>query len=83
MLAEIEGFFNLVYSHLLELYASDSPEIKIHLETLLQVVSSAPADKAFLKYRMFVTYHLSLACDSYHACLDYQDSSTLYRGHLP
>ena len=68
-LADIEGFFNLVYSHLLELYALDSPEIKIHLDTLLQVVSSAPTDKASLKYRMFATCHLHLACYPYHTCL--------------
>ena len=69
MLADIEGFFNLLYSHLLELYALDSPEAKIHLDTLLQVVSSAPTDKASLKYRMFATFNLRLACYSYHACL--------------
>ncbi|KAK2466003.1 hypothetical protein APHAL10511_001644 [Amanita phalloides] len=47
---EIEGFFNMIYAHLFNLYALDSSEIRSHLNLLLRVISSAPADKASIKY---------------------------------
>ncbi|KAF8638604.1 hypothetical protein AX17_002145 [Amanita inopinata Kibby_2008] len=49
---EIEGFFNMIYAHLLSLYALDSSEIREHVNTLLQIISSAPSDKASIKYRI-------------------------------
>ncbi|KAG7097359.1 hypothetical protein E1B28_004710 [Marasmius oreades] len=49
---EIEGFFNLIYSHLLTLYPENSTESKQHLETILKAVSSAPSEQNFVKYRV-------------------------------
>jgi translation initiation factor 3 subunit M len=49
---EIEGFFNLLYSHLFVLYPADSPETKQYLIALLQTVSSSPTEHAPIKYRI-------------------------------
>ncbi|KAL0059643.1 hypothetical protein AAF712_013608 [Marasmius tenuissimus] len=49
---EIEGFFNLIYSHFLTLYSTDSPEAKKHLETISKAVQSAPSEQNFIKYRV-------------------------------
>ncbi|KAJ8086989.1 hypothetical protein PM082_005814 [Marasmius tenuissimus] len=49
---EIEGFFNLIYSHFLTLYSTDSPEAKKHLETMSKAVQSAPSEQNFIKYRV-------------------------------
>jgi translation initiation factor 3 subunit M len=50
--AEIEGFFNLLYSHLLSLYPADSPERNGFLRELLQTLSSSPSENSAVKYRM-------------------------------
>jgi translation initiation factor 3 subunit M len=49
---EIEGFFNLLFAHLLSLYPIDSPEIRQHLVTLLPVISSSTTENATVKYRV-------------------------------
>ncbi|KII95260.1 hypothetical protein PLICRDRAFT_34102 [Plicaturopsis crispa FD-325 SS-3] len=49
---EIEGFFNLLYSHLFSLFAADSSELKQHLTTLLTTISSSPSEQAAIKYRI-------------------------------
>ncbi|KZP06729.1 PCI-domain-containing protein [Athelia psychrophila] len=49
---EIEGFFNLLYSHLFTLYSADSPEIQEHLTALLQIISSSPSQQSATRYRI-------------------------------
>ncbi|KAJ7591436.1 PCI domain-containing protein [Mycena floridula] len=49
---EIEGFFNLLYSHLFALYSSTSPELKAMLTDLLATIASAPSEHASIKYRI-------------------------------
>ena len=50
---EIEGFFNLLYAHLLNLWPTDSPETKKYVTGLLPIVTSATAESA-IKYRVCV-----------------------------
>lgn len=50
--AEIEGFFNLLYSHLFILWQVDSSETRQHVIYLLNVISSSPSNSASVKYRM-------------------------------
>jgi translation initiation factor 3 subunit M len=49
---EIEGFFNLLYSHLFSTYPADSPETEKYLTNLLQTISSAPPEHTSIKYRI-------------------------------
>ncbi|KAJ3719491.1 PCI domain-containing protein [Lentinula raphanica] len=49
---EIEGFYNLIYAHLLSLYSPSSPEAKQHVDKLLEVISAAPAAQTPIKYRI-------------------------------
>ncbi|KAG1718160.1 uncharacterized protein EDB91DRAFT_1352529 [Suillus paluster] len=49
---EIEGYFNLLFSHLLALWPADSPETKLHISSLLSVLSSSPSDHPSVKYRV-------------------------------
>ncbi|KAL0580738.1 hypothetical protein V5O48_001296 [Marasmius crinis-equi] len=49
---EIEGFFNLIYSHFLALCPPNSSEAKQHLDTILKAVSSAPTEQNYNKYRV-------------------------------
>lgn len=49
---EIEGFFNLIYSHLFVLHPPGTPEAKIYLTSLLQTISSASSDRPSIKYRI-------------------------------
>ena len=51
---EIEGFFNLLYAHLLTLWPIDSPETKKYLSNLFPIITSSPAESA-AKYRMCVS----------------------------
>lgn len=51
--AEIEGFFNLLFSHFLTLYPLDAPETRARLDTLLKAIVSAP-DHTSTKFRMYV-----------------------------
>ncbi|KAH9927090.1 PCI-domain-containing protein [Epithele typhae] len=48
---EIEGFFNLLFSHLLTLYPLDAPEIRTRLDALLKAISSSPGHSS-TKYRI-------------------------------
>ncbi|KAA1473359.1 hypothetical protein DENSPDRAFT_802463 [Dentipellis sp. KUC8613] len=48
---EIEGFFNLLYAHVLTLWPADSEERKTHVAHLLQVIASSPAEHN-IKYRI-------------------------------
>ena len=50
----MEGFFNMIFSHLLSLYPSDSPELKEYLSTLLSIISTASPSQTPIKYRMHV-----------------------------
>lgn len=47
---EIEGFFNLLYAHLLTLWPIDSPETKRRVFNLLPIITSSPESAA--KYRI-------------------------------
>ncbi|KAK0206856.1 PCI domain-containing protein [Desarmillaria ectypa] len=49
---EIEGFFNLLFSHLLSLYPYDSPKTREYITQLLGTVTSAPAQHTAIKYRI-------------------------------
>jgi translation initiation factor 3 subunit M len=51
---EIEGFFNLIYSHLFALHPPGTPEAEAYLMSLLQTISSATSDRPSIKYRMCV-----------------------------
>ena len=49
--AEIEGFFNLLFSHFLVLYPIDAPETRTQLDALLSTISSSP-NHTSTKYHM-------------------------------
>ncbi|KAG0702392.1 hypothetical protein DFH29DRAFT_921438 [Suillus ampliporus] len=49
---EIEGYFNLLFSHLLALWPADSPETKLHVSSLLDVLTPSPSDHPSVKYRV-------------------------------
>ncbi|KAG6373798.1 hypothetical protein JVT61DRAFT_5943 [Boletus reticuloceps] len=49
---EIEGFFNLLYAHLLTLWQVDSSEMRQHILYLLNVISSSPTNSLHIKYRI-------------------------------
>ncbi|KAH7909742.1 hypothetical protein BJ138DRAFT_1173548 [Hygrophoropsis aurantiaca] len=49
---EIEGYFNLLYSHLFTLWSTDSPETKQHISSLLQIISASPSEQSAVKYRL-------------------------------
>ncbi|KAI0650392.1 PCI-domain-containing protein [Trametes meyenii] len=48
---EIEGFFNLLFSHFLTLFPLDSPDTRAHLDPLLKTIVSA-SDHTPTKYRI-------------------------------
>ena len=50
--AEIEGFFNLIYSHLFTFHPPGTPEAKEYLTSLLHTISSTPSDRSSIKYRV-------------------------------
>jgi len=56
---EIEGFFNLLYAHLLSLWPVDSSETKNRVSNLLRIITSSTVESA-TKYRMYV-FRLALA----------------------
>ncbi|KAI0920978.1 hypothetical protein AcW1_004894 [Taiwanofungus camphoratus] len=49
---EVEGFFNLLFSHFLTLLPLDAPETKEQLVTLLQTIATSPEQTTFTKYRI-------------------------------
>ena len=54
LVTEIEGFFNLLYSHLLTLWPIDSPETKSRVSDLLPIITYSTAESA-TKYRVCVS----------------------------
>ena len=50
--SETEGFFNLLYSHILSLFP-DTSKAQEHLGPLLATISSAPSEFPTIKYRMY------------------------------
>ncbi|KAF8263947.1 hypothetical protein EI94DRAFT_1772790 [Lactarius quietus] len=72
---EIEGFFNLLYAHLLDLWPVDSPETKKYVTDLLPIVTSASAEPP-IKYRILTNFFNTLLRESslrlpvYYALLD-------------
>jgi len=64
LVTEIEGFFNLLYAHLLRLWPTDSPETKNRVSNLLPIITSSTGVSA-AKYRMCVfrlTHSISVSC---------------------
>jgi translation initiation factor 3 subunit M len=49
---EIEGYFNLLFSHLLTLWPVNSPEIEHHVSSLLGVLASSPSEHPSVRYRV-------------------------------
>ncbi|TFK25947.1 PCI domain-containing protein [Coprinopsis marcescibilis] len=49
---EVEGFFNLLYAHLLSLFAPGTPELKDLLAALLQTIASPSSDRLSTKFRI-------------------------------
>ncbi|KAI6135191.1 hypothetical protein EDD17DRAFT_45820 [Pisolithus thermaeus] len=49
---EIEGFFNLLFAHLLSLWPNSSPETSQHVTSLLSVLSASPSEQSLVKYRV-------------------------------
>lgn len=72
---EIEGFFNLLYAHLLNLWPIDSPETKKYVTGLLPIVTSATSEST-IKYRILTNFFNTLPQQSslrlpiYNALLD-------------
>ncbi|KAL7282660.1 hypothetical protein ACG7TL_004133 [Trametes sanguinea] len=56
---EIEGFFNLLFSHFLALFSLDAPETRSHLDSLLKTIIAAP-DHTTAKYRILATLFNSI-----------------------
>ncbi|CDO69565.1 hypothetical protein BN946_scf184759.g5 [Trametes cinnabarina] len=56
---EIEGFFNLLFSHFLTLFPLDAPETRSHLDSLLKTIVAAP-DHTPTKYRILATLFNSI-----------------------
>jgi len=84
LVTEIEGFFNLLYAHLLTLWPIDSPETKSRVSDLLPIITYSTAESA-TKYRMCVS---RLALSLLALCLKfmlfskvYRTSSTHFRDH--
>lgn len=63
---EIEGFFNLIFSHLFALYSSDASLLKTTLDDLLNTIASAPSSHTTVKYRMYAV--LQSICKSLIFC---------------
>lgn len=75
--AEVEGFFNLLFSHFLTLLPLDAPETKEQLVTLLQTIATSPEQTTFTKYRMYEDLILSMMMFLVASLvLDYQTCST-------
>lgn len=49
---EIEGYFNLLFSHLLTLWPTNPSEIKHHISSLLSVLTSTPSEHPSVRYRV-------------------------------
>ncbi|KAL1940032.1 hypothetical protein VTO73DRAFT_9367 [Trametes versicolor] len=77
---EIEGFFNLLFSHFLTLYPLDAPETRARLDTLLKAIVSAP-DHTSTKFRILSNLFNSISRRSplrltvYQTLLDYASAN--------
>lgn len=68
-MAEIEGFFNLVYCHLLALYPPDSKESTEFVTALIgAITSSAAAEHSTIKYRLWAQYRSISVSAIFHTC---------------
>ncbi|KAG1867291.1 PCI-domain-containing protein [Suillus subalutaceus] len=47
-----QGYFNLLFSHLLTLWPTNSPEIKHYVSSLLGVLASSPSEHSSVRYRV-------------------------------
>lgn len=56
--SEIEGFFNLIFSHFIALLPLDAPETQDRIVALLKTIATAD-HQAFIKYRMYVHPYMS------------------------
>ncbi|KAL9713095.1 hypothetical protein Ac2012v2_004336 [Leucoagaricus gongylophorus] len=78
---EIEGFYNLVFSHLFTLWPCNSPETKEFLTSLLQAISSEPTKRPSTKFRILsnlfniIPRTSPLRLTVYTAILNYASSS--------
>lgn len=52
--ADIEGFFNLLSSHILALHSADSTEYAAGISKIADIVSRSPHEQASVKYRVYV-----------------------------
>ncbi|KZT71501.1 PCI-domain-containing protein [Daedalea quercina L-15889] len=68
---EIEGFFNLLFSHLITLFSLDAPETKDHLAVLLQTIATAD-HPTLVKYRILSNLFNALPRRSSHRLLVYK-----------
>ncbi|KAG6843721.1 hypothetical protein H0H87_001299 [Tephrocybe sp. NHM501043] len=50
--AEIEGFFNLLFSHLYSLHASDGADTKAYVDTFIQLLTQQAPTQKILTYRI-------------------------------
>lgn len=51
---EVEGFYNLMFAHIFNLYPASSPEARQYVTALLKVISTSTSDRLSVKYRMYV-----------------------------
>ena len=80
---EIEGFFNLVYSHLFTLFAVDAPETKKILTGLLQTIATS-SDHVSIQYRLYVEcFPFECQFTGVRLYLDFQTSLTPFHGTRP
>jgi len=79
---EIEGFFNLLFSHLLILYPDTSPEARQRVTSLLSVLSASPSEQSSVKYRVYVGPQFMFFWVN-NFVIDYQTCSTQHQGRLP
>ncbi|KAG5648768.1 hypothetical protein DXG03_000116 [Asterophora parasitica] len=49
---EIEGFFNLLFSHLFSLHVSEASDTKIYVNAFVQLLTHQPSERKFIKYRI-------------------------------
>ncbi|GLB34138.1 putative component of the eukaryotic translation initiation factor 3 (eIF-3) complex [Lyophyllum shimeji] len=49
---EMEGFFNLLFSHLFALHSHDGSDTKSYVDELIQLLTQNPSQHQFVKYRI-------------------------------
>jgi translation initiation factor 3 subunit M len=50
--AEIEGFFNLLFAHLVSSFDIDSQELRTNVDGLLQTIISNPSEQTTVRLRV-------------------------------